>query len=349
MKFIELSLDQRRQLIDIQQRHDAWRFADRAFRASNKGSMAWKKVSGKQYLYRIDGRVQKGLGPRTAETEALKEAYMSRRTLERARVTKMHKAINDNARINRAMGLARVPQIAADVIREFDRSGLLGDGLFIVGTHALYAYEARSGITFEPELLATRDLDLLADVRARLVLAIDGKKRDGILQTLRNVDKSFNVQGDLFRAVNADGYFVDVIRPMRKNEGSLGEYDLGGVVPAGIDGLNWLINSARFEATAIAEDGKPVWMSCIDPRAFALHKLWVSKQTAREAIKRRRDATQAAAVAEVAQLLGLKFDKKELAALPKELLDGTVELLKPIGENIRPPTPEKRATKRKKT
>jgi Nucleotidyltransferase len=50
--------------------------------------------------------------------------------------------------------------------------------------------------------------------------------------------------------------------------------------------------------------------------AFALHKLWVSKQDAREAIKRRRDATQAAAVAEVAQLIGLKFDKKELAALP---------------------------------
>ena len=221
MKFSELSLDQRRQLIDIQQRHDAWRLADRAFRASNKGSMAWKKVGGKQYLYRIDGRVQKGLGPRSAETEALKEANMSRRTLERARVTKTLKAISDSALVNRAMGLIRVPQIAADVIREFDRSGLLGDGLFIVGTHALYAYEARSGIMFEPELLATRDLDLLADVPARLVLAIDGKKRDGILQALRNVGKSFNVQGNLFRAVNADGYFVDVIRPMRKKKRSL--------------------------------------------------------------------------------------------------------------------------------
>jgi hypothetical protein len=139
MKFAELSLDQRRQLIDVQQRHDAWRFADRAFRASNKGSMSWKKVGGKQYLYRIDGRVQKGLGARSAETEALKEAYMSRRTMERARVTKMLKAINDSARVNRAMGLARVPQITADVIREFDRTGLLDDGLFIVGTHALYA------------------------------------------------------------------------------------------------------------------------------------------------------------------------------------------------------------------
>lgn len=119
---------------------------------------------------------------------------------------------------------------------------------------------------------------------------------------------------------------------------------MGGIVPAGIDGLNWLINSARFEATAIAEDGKAVWMSCIDPRAFALHKLWISKQTAREAIKRQRDAMQAAAVAKVATLLGLKFDKKELAALPKELLDGSMELLEPTGENIKPTTPAKKVT-----
>ena len=347
MNFSELSLDQRRQLIDIQQRLDAWRFADRAFRASNKGSMSWKAVGDKQYPYRVDGRVQKGLGPRSAETEALKEAYMSRRTMERARVTKMLKAINDSARVNRAMGLARVPQIAADVIREFDRSGLLGDGLFVVGTHALYAYEARSGIKFGPVLLATRDLDILADVRTRLVLAIDGKKRGGILQTLRNVDKSFNVQRDLFRAVNADGYFVDVIRPMRKNKGLLGEYDLGRIVPAGIDGLNWLINSARFEATAIAEDGKPVWMSCIDPRAFALYKLWVSKQDGREAIKRKRDAKQAAAVAEVAQLIGLTFDNKEPAALPKELLDEVGVLLKLVRENAKPASPGRKTGKRK--
>ncbi len=218
------------------------------------------------------------------------------------------------------MGLGRVPRTAAEVLRALDQDGLLGDGLFVVGTHALYAYEARSGIRFEPELLATRDLDLLADVRSRLVLAIDDKKREGILPTLKKVDKSFSVQGDLFRAVNDDGYFVDVIRPLAKNEPAVGEYDLGGLVPVGIDGLNWLVSCPRFEATAIAEDGLPVWMSCIDPRAFALHKAWVSKQESREAVKRRRDATQAVAVANVANLLGLKFDAKELSALPAELL-----------------------------
>ena len=338
MNFPELSLEQRRQLIDVQQRSEAWRTADRAFRESNKGSMTWKRVAGKQYLYRvISSRTQKYVGPRSPEIEALKRDYMASRTANRARVTKMRKGIEATAAVNRAMALGRVPRTAAKVLRELDRAGMLGDGLFIVGTHALYAYEAKSGVLFEPELLATRDLDLLADVRSRLVLAIDDKKREGILHTLQRADKSFGVQGDLFRAVNDDGYFVDIIRPMRKNEAVAEEYDLGGLVPVGINGLNWLVNCPRFEATAIAEDGMPVWLSCIDPRAFALHKFWVSKQESREAVKRRRDAVQAAAVAQVVGLLGMKFDAKELSAMPAALLDGWKGLLAhPNSEAIAP-------------
>lgn len=327
MDFPELTLDQRRQLIDVQQRFETWRIADRAFRESNKGSMTWKRVGSRQYLYRIvDRYTQKSLGARSPETEALKRDYTDSRAANRARVTRLRKAVDATAAINRAMGLSRVPKIAAVVLRSLDASGLLGDGLFVIGTHALYAYEAKSGIIFEPELLATRDLDLLADVRSRLVLAIDGKKHEGVLPALRRADKSFHVQGDRFRAVNDDGYFVDVIRPTVKNEMNDLDYDLGGLVPAGIDGLKWLVNSPRFQATAIAADGLPVWMSCIDPRAFSLHKLWVSKRDDREALKKRRDAMQAVAVANVARLLGLKFDAKELSALPTELFDGWKDL-----------------------
>ncbi len=64
----------------------------------------------------------------------------------------------------------------------------------------------------------------------------------------------------------------------------------------------------------------PVWMSCIDPRAFALHKYWLSKQDGRESIKKRRDAVQGAAVAQIAERLGLKFNQKELSGLPLRLV-----------------------------
>jgi hypothetical protein len=329
MEFPELDLDQRRQLIDVQQRFEAWRSADIAFRASNKGSMAWKRIKGKEHLYRIISRyTQKYIGPRSPETERLKSDYTASRAANRARLTRMRKSVEKSAPINRAMGLGRVPESAAEILRALDKSGLLGAGLFIVGTHALYAYEAKSGIIFKPELLATGDLDLLADVRSRLVLAIDDNERQGVLPILKSVDSSFAVQGDLFRAVNADGYFVDVIRPMRKDEIFAKEYDLGGMVPVGIDGLKWLVNSPRFEAAAIAQDGMPVWMSCIDPRAFALHKYWLSKQDGREAIKKPRDAMQAAAVGHVAQLIGLKFDPKELIALPAALVSQWRDMVK---------------------
>ena len=324
----ELSLEQRRQLIDVQQRFEAWRTAERSFQDGNKGSMTWKRVGGRQYLYRIvDRYTQKSLGPRTAETEQLKQDYMASRTANRSRITKLRKALEQSAPINRAMGLARVPRAAARILRALDQARLLGDGLFVIGTHALYAYEARSGLMFQPELLATTDIDLLADVRSRLVLAIEDKKRSGILAALHKADPSFTVQGDLFRAVNDDGYFVDIIRPMAKDEIVSDEYDLGGIVPAGIDGLQWLVSSPRFEASAIAEDGIPVWMSCIDPRAFALHKRWVAQQATRDPLKRRRDAAQAVAVAKAATLLGLNFDGKELSALPAKLMEGSRSLL----------------------
>jgi hypothetical protein len=146
MAFPELSLDQRRHLIDVQQRYEAWRGADRSFRESNKGSMTWKWSHGKQYLYRIiDQRIQKSIGPRTPETEKLKQDYTQSRKRSRDRVTKMRKGIEATAAMNRAMGLMRVPRLAANVLRALDHEGLLGRGLFIVGTHALYAYEAKTG------------------------------------------------------------------------------------------------------------------------------------------------------------------------------------------------------------
>jgi hypothetical protein len=326
LDFPELSLDQRRALIDAQQKFTAWREADRAFRELNRGSMSWKRVGDREYLYRIEGKVQKSLGVRGPETERIKAEYRTSRTTNRRRVTKMRDGIKGAARLNRAMGLARVPKIAANVLRALDQDGLLGDGIFVVGTHSLFAYKAQCGIIFAPELLTTTDLDLLADVRTRLVLAIDESKRRGAMACLHRVDDTFAVQGDLFRAVNADGYFVDLIGPMAKSEATGPKFDLGGIKPVTIEGLVWLVNAPRFNAIAIAEDGEPVFISCIDPRAFALPKIWVSKQPTRDRNKSRRDAAQAAAVAQVARLLGLDFNRRDLAALPRSLLDGLTEL-----------------------
>jgi hypothetical protein len=96
--------------------------------------------------------------------------------------------------------------------------------------------------------------------------------------------------------------------------------------------LHWLINAPKFGQTAVGGDGRPLWISCVDPRVFALHKYWISQREDRDPVKRRRDIAQARAVAAVAtQWLGLAFTAKDLSALPIELVQAATRLLRDEG------------------
>jgi hypothetical protein len=332
MQLAELRADQRRQLIDAQQAFHAWRTADREFRHSYRGEMHWRKVSGREYLARKYHKVWEQLGRRSPETEKIKADYTEQRSTLRARLTRLGKRLDEMAPLNKAMGLGRVPTIAARVLRKLDERGLLGTHVFVAGTHALYAYEARSGILFSGELTATTDIDLLWDARQRFTFLMQDINQRGVIGLLQQVDATFK-RTATYRAENADPYLVEVIRPLRKNEMMKPELKMsraeGDFEPASIEGLQWLLNAPKFEEVAIGEDGKPLLVSCVDPRAFALHKLWLSKRDSREGLKRRRDELQARAVAAVAtQYMGLKFERRELTSLPKELAEGIVEFSK---------------------
>ena len=225
-----------------------------------------------------------------------------------------------------------MPSTAAKVLRKLDEAGLLGHQLFLVGTHSLYAYEAKAGVRFETDLTATADLDLLVDARQHMSLAVaEDVKPEGILGLLRKADRTF-ARTDEFRATNDDGYYVDLIAPLPPNEASETAIRLGDtnddLAAAAILGLQWLINAPKFEEVVIGADGLPLWVSCIDPRAFALHKFWVSRQNSREATKRRRDAAQARAVAFLAsEYLNLEFKAKDLTALPLEMIKVAKDLV----------------------
>jgi hypothetical protein len=323
MRFAELENDQRRQLIDAQQLFSVWREAASEFRHSYKGSMHWRRKNGADYLYRIYSDHETSLGRRSAETERIKASYAEQRSSLKQRVTKTRNRVEKMAVVNRAYQLGRMPLAAAKVLRELDEAGILGNSAFVVGTHSLYAYECRAGIVFDGALTATTDLDLLWDVRRRLTLAVVNGEPESVLGVLRRADKSYASKTVPFRASNNDGYLVDFIRPERANESYASAPTLTGadtMAAQSIAGLQWLVSAPKFEATIIAEDGRPLWMSCVDPRAFALHKYWVSQRIDREATKRKRDAQQAKAVAALsAQYLQLDFRAKDLSALPKEL------------------------------
>lgn len=327
MRYSELRPDQLRQLIDATESFEAWRSAMIEKRRRFSGSMRWVERAGHRYLLRKIGSREQSLGPQSEATEEAHRNFIAGRDRNEDRLKGLAAKLDQMAPINKAFGLGRVPKIAARILRQLDDQELLGSQLIVVGTNALFAYEARAGVRIAPELVATEDVDLLLDVRQRLSLAGREIREFGLLGLLRRVDQSFAPRRSRdFRAVNRDGYFVDLIRPedcdvMRSTApDSLSEVpdELRG---SPIAGLAWLVNSPKFEAVAISDDGYPVRLVCPDPRVYALHKAWVAAEPQRDPRKSKRDVLQAQAVADIARSrLALSFDDEAaLSVLPASL------------------------------
>lgn len=72
----------------------------------------------------------------------------------------------------RGVNLNRVPSIVTAALRKLDEFGLLGKNVLVIGTNAMYGYEAVAGVMFDAGLMATTDVDLLWDSRSTLKLAM---------------------------------------------------------------------------------------------------------------------------------------------------------------------------------
>ena len=311
MLFNELDNEARRRLIDIQQRGQALREFERDLRRRFSGHMAWKRRGSQDYLYRRAGRIEKSLGPRSPETEAIYAAYSDGKAVLEHRVTGLRRVLEGMARVNRALGIGRVPSLMGRVLRRLDEAGVLGEQVCIVGTYALFAYEAHVGIRFESSILATDDIDLALDARRNLTLAAKSMP-EGLLGLLKKTDPSFTALGHShFRAANSSGTMVDLITPEPRNRMAIapnrqrslgGQPDIAGsqdITAVEVPRLEMIVDAPRFSTIAVAEDGLPVWLVAADPRWWAAHKFWLSTEQTREPIKRQRDADQAEAVAEM--------------------------------------------------
>lgn len=331
-QFIELSAEQRRVFIDAIQLYEAYRAA-LSDAQNTKGSMRWKKTAGHQYLFRGTGGegLGKSLGRRSAETESIMASFNQRKSESVDRLSTLKGRLVDMARMCKAVRIARVPAIVTDIAREADKNGLLGQNLKIIGTNAIFAYEAAAGVSFDRKLLATQDMDILWDARAKLRLNSDLSK-SGFMGLLTKADRSFRRAGGKYShsAVNKSGYMVDLIkatpRPPWKVEatriGSEGDLDA-----AEIDSQRWISSSPAMDQVVIGEDGFPARMVVPDPRAFAIHKLWLSQDPSREPLKQSRDRAQAFAVAHLVDnyLVQHPFTEKEACMFPKSIRKQAVE------------------------
>jgi len=341
--FAELNPDQRRETINTRQRFQSFREA-RARLPPYRGSMVWAKARGHEYLSRVGydkrgRRRQSSLGRRSDETERVKAEFERGREEAQGRLRNLEGVMQRQSAVNRALGLGRIPLIGAKILRALDDNGLLGGGIRVIGTNAIYAYEAAAGVHLDPGLTTTEDIDLLVDSRARLAfVATEDVEATSLLDILRRVDKSFVRTEQDFRAANRDGYLVDLVKALRNPPWSEGAFAIGDdpndLTAVEIEGLSWLENAPSFEATVIDERGEPLRLVTADPRVFAIHKRWMATRPDREPIKRQRDGDQARVVAALVATFmpHLGVESKELRMLPTAL----VEDAKPMFEAPRP-------------
>ncbi|MGQ4879972.1 GSU2403 family nucleotidyltransferase fold protein [Billgrantia sp. LNSP4103-1] len=299
MAFHQLQPEQSRVAVNAAQLFEALEH-QRSQAHQVKGSMHWKRINGKEYLYRAyTGGKNHSLGPRSAETEAIRRTFEFHKREFQAREQSLKEQLQTHAAYIRANRLNRFPVAGARVARALQRKRI---PFRVIGTNALYAYEARAGVQIEPEHLATADIDVLMDARQglRIVTALKGET---LLSVIQSSDRSFEPLTHApfeFRAANAQGYMIDLITqasdPLAMSEFER-HLEAGDLKPVGIDSLKWAIASPRFEAVVFDERGMPLRLTTVDPRAFVLHKWHISQQPDREALKRHRDEAQARLVA----------------------------------------------------
>jgi hypothetical protein len=294
---------------------------------SARGSMVWMRARGREYLHRSSyddwgRRKQTTLGPRSEETEAMRESFVKARADVKARLKSIEKKMALQAAANVARAIARFPAVSARIVRAFDNAGIGSERIKIVGTHALYAYEAMAGSIFDSGLTSTEDIDFLLDPRAPLrFVTSDELSAETILGVLQSTDRTFELTRQSFRARNRDGFLVDIIQPERNPPWRKNAYEAekGDIQPSPITGLVWLENAPAIEQRVIDARGFPVVMSVPDPRVFAIHKLWLSKQIYRSGAKAARDRQQAFAVAALvmSEIKHLPFDGRALRMMPR--------------------------------
>ncbi len=320
----ELSLEQRRVFINTVQIYKSYR---ETYQHSlhYKGSMRWKTSNGKEYLFHGTGGkgYGKSLGVRSAKTEKIQEDWLKAKQRNKERLDSLKAELSFSAKYCKLLNLNRVPNIVASLLRLFEKRRLLGNNLMVVGTNALYAYEMLAGVHLQSDMLATNDMDMLWDARTKLKLVTDNNQ--GILGILKEADYSFERLNSRFRASNNKGFLVDLIKPEPLPPWKIEAEQIGDetdLVASPIASQRWIASSPKVEQIIIGEDGFPAPMVVPDPRAFVIHKWWLSQKAYREKIKARRDEKQALVLAEIIQnfLPNFPFEPEELKMFPNSMI-----------------------------
>lgn len=300
----ELSPAITRQYIDAVAVFDALAEAT-AEAAQVRGGMYWHagpaSSPDSKYLVRTTpAGAETSLGPRSAETQAIYDKFTQRKLASTERLTGLKAALDQQQRMNRALRVGRVDPLVVALLNRL-ASTQLSEHFRVVGTHALYAYEAAAGVRLDADALATRDIDLLWDTRKRITFSTQLARVDSsMLGVLKKIDPTFRMrQSQKYTAVNKDGFEVDIIRRERTGDDphpvKLSDADDDFWV-AQARRANVLLDAPGFSAVIVATNGTMARMHTVHPATMVAFKRWMAAQPDRDALKRRRDVLQADAV-----------------------------------------------------
>lgn len=300
----ELSATITRQTIDAVALFEA--LEDATLEAAQvRGGMYWHagpaSAPNKKYLVRTTpAGAETSLGPHTPETQAIYDKFTQRKQASAERLAGLKAALEQQQRMNRALRVGRVDPLVVALLNRLV-STRLSEHFRVVGTHALYAYEAAAGVRLDADALATRDIDLLWDTRKRIIFSTRlARVGSSMLGVLKKVDPTFRMRkSQKYTAVNKDGFEVDIIRREQTEDDphpiKLSDADEDFWV-AQAHRADVLLDSPGFTAVIVATNGTMARMNTVHPATFVSFKRWLARQAGRDPLKRRRDVLQADAV-----------------------------------------------------
>lgn len=236
-----------------------------------KGGMYWKRQGPYEYLVRTSvDNLQRRLGPRSSETEAIHGAFVARKQAEMSRLASLRKALEEAQRLNHAMRAGWVPNIIVALLRYFQEEGM-AEHLVVVGPQAVYAYEAAAGVQITSKV-AGQSVEWRKNLGSQISFFTDLTKQDcaSIERILQRIDHTFTCNhADGLVATNARGFRALFLRSQPRAEDSS---------PAL---CRW--NNPRFMASVIAKNGAMATMQAISPTEYVrLQTTEVGRQEIKE-------------------------------------------------------------------
>ncbi|MDQ0028079.1 hypothetical protein J2X90_005932 [Variovorax paradoxus] len=200
---------------------------------------------------------------------------------------------------NVARQVGRLLVMPVKVLDVLWRRGIM-DYYTVIGTYAMYAYEAAAGVVFDETTMATNDVDLFYTANKQMKFAQVVSGHRSMVEVLREADPTFDRNEDQREsAMNSQGFSIDFLR-REEAEKFTEAFSISGtegdIYPVQAKRPNKFLGSPSFEPVVIAVDGSMTMIRTIDPRTFMEFKEWMSNQKDREALKRNRDKLQSSAV-----------------------------------------------------